>query len=64
MWFNRIFLYHSSFTLERFSASVLMVYMHEDKKLCLGQEEEGKLEGKKAEKEKESLWKSGNFELI
>ena len=41
-----------------------MVYMHEDKKLCLGQEEEGKLEGKKAEKEKESLWKSGNFELI
>ena len=38
-----------------------MVYMHEDKK---EEEEEGKLEGNKAEKEKESLWKSGNFELI
>lgn len=38
-----------------------MVYMHEDKKLCLGQEKEGKLERKKAEKEKESLWKSEIF---
>lgn len=38
-----------------------MVYMHEDKKLCLGQEEEGKLEWKKAEKEKENLWKSEIF---
>ena len=33
MWLSRIFLCHSSFSLERSSASVLMVYMHEDKKL-------------------------------
>lgn len=45
-------LHHSSFTLERSSVSVLMVYMLEGKRLKLGivQAEGGKLEVNNAEK--------------
>lgn len=54
MWLNRILFHHSSFTIGRSSASVLMVYMPEDKRLTLLRAGEGREVGREeAEKERE-----------